>query len=127
MPESALYLNHGLATAYINGRSRWMADYDQNEIAHLQVHICPLVCVKKLTKGASTVLRLTQAANSKYRSLCGIACPCKSVGKGERQPGQPINSQDDHDDDDQHRYDNHDENVDAVSYTHLTLPTTPYV
>ena len=117
MPSSAMYLNHGLATAHLNGRSKWMSDYDQSTIDHLQLHVCPLQCVKKLNKGASTVLRLTQAANSLYRSLCIDGCPCRAKkGKGDDDKIDHFDGN--HDDDgDDHNNDDHKHDDDSLKTT----------
>ena len=93
MPSSALYLNHSLATAYLNGRSKWMDEFEPSLVSKLQLHVCPLQVVKKTSEGSTTILRVTQAANSLYRSLCSENCACKS------KMSKSTDNKSDHDDD----------------------------
>ena len=77
MPNSLAFIDHGLVTSFLNNRSKWLTDFPKEEIAKRQLHICAGVGVRKVAPGSTSPLRLTQAANAKYRSLCGPTCPCK--------------------------------------------------
>ena len=54
--------------------------------------------MKKLTPGSTSVLRLTQAANSKYKSLCDQNCLCKEEKEEGTKPGHHNHGVDDKDD-----------------------------
>ena len=80
LPLSADYIDHTLVTSFLNGRSKWLADYDKAEIKNLQLHIC------------------SSAANSKYKSLCDQNCLCKEEKEEGTKPGHHNHGVDDKDD-----------------------------
>ena len=77
MPHSLDYINYGLAEAHMNSWSHWLSDSGKGDGEELQLHVTPLHVVLNLASD-STVLRLTQSANSVFKSLCKNNCPCKS-------------------------------------------------
>ena len=84
LPNTRQYLNYGLAADYINDRYKWYLDIDPTEREGKQIHLCPLAVVKSFTS-ESTTLRICQAGNALYKSICNEYCPCKKkTGKAGR-------------------------------------------
>ena len=90
MTHSLAFIDHGLVTSFLNKKSQWFSDFSKEEVAKHQLHICAVLCVRKLSPGSTSVLRLTQQANCKYKSMCGSDCPCKPAKTEEKREEQHL-------------------------------------